>query len=148
MRSFILIFFLLCTYQLGAGIDKGSVAFIKGRAFIERGIKTLPAKLGSILKVGDKVNVEEGSQVSIELFGSGLIKITEKTSFQIPETEAGSERTSKISLFFGGLWVKAKKLLKGESFEIKTPTATAGVRGTTLGTEYDPDSGETGIQCA
>ena len=31
-----------------------------------------------------------------------------------------------------------KKLAKGESFEIKTPTATAGVRGTEFGTDFEP----------
>lgn len=72
----------------------GFVRFIHGRAFIERGIKALPAKVGSILHVGDKVNVEEGSQAEIELMGAGRIKITELTSFQIRETVTTPEKRS------------------------------------------------------
>jgi len=110
---------------------KGFVKTISGRAFIERGIKTLPAKVGSRVKVGDKVNVEEGSRVSIELFGSGLITITEKTSFQIPETESAPsfKEESVVKKTMSEAWHKVKHLLKGDSFEIKTPTAVCGVRG-------------------
>jgi len=139
--------FLSLSISFGA-IDKGVVKFKKGKAFISRGMQNLPANLGTILKAGDIIDVAKNSQVSIELNGTGLLKISERTRFQIPRAEEAKEKTSKVTLFFGGLWVKAQKLLKGESFEIKTPTATAGVRGTEFGTGFEPSSDEAMEQLA
>lgn len=139
--------FLSLSISFGA-VDKGVVKFKKGKAFISRGMQNLPANLGTILKAGDIIDVAKNSQVSIELNGTGLLKISERTRFQIPRAEEAKEKTSKVTLFFGGLWVKAQKLLKGESFEIKTPTATAGVRGTEFGTGFEPSSDEAMEQLA
>ena len=108
-----------------AAVNKGTIKFIEGKADILRGIQRINAKLGSALNPGDIINVRENSQVTIDLTETGLLKISARTKFQIPKTEETSTKTSKITLFFGSLWVKAKKLAKGESFEIKTPTATA-----------------------
>lgn len=112
-------------YSKSATNSAGRIAAIKGRAFIERGIKTLPAKVGSQVYVDDKVNVQEGSQVSILLFGSGLIKITEKTSFQIPETRKAGPPPGMATK----AWSAIKKLINGESFELKGTSSTGGVRG-------------------
>jgi hypothetical protein len=124
-----------------AAEEKGVITYSEGRAFVVRGVRTIPAKVGTILMAGDVVAVEEGSAVSIDLTNTGLLKISEKTKFEIPQTQAQEERTSSISLFFGGIWTEAKKLIQGESFEIKTPTATAGVRGTVFGTNFDETTG-------
>jgi len=136
---------VICAVVLFAGTvsaaeEKGKVTYIEGRAFIVRGMRTIPVKVGTELLAGDVVAVEEGSACSIDLINTGLLKISEKTKFEIPEQQAQQERTSSISLFFGGIWTEAKKLLQGESFEIKTPTATAGVRGTVFGTTFDEGS--------
>lgn len=129
------------TASFWAAEEKGVITYTEGRAFVVRGVRTIPAKVGTILMAGDVVAVEEGSAVSIDLTNTGLLKISEKTKFEIPQTQATEERTSSISLFFGGIWTEAKKLIQGESFEIKTPTATAGVRGTVFGTNFDESTG-------
>lgn len=132
---------LVFTASFWAAEEKGVITYSEGRAFVVRGVRTIPAKVGTILMAGDVVAVEEGSAVSIDLTNTGLLKISEKTKFEIPQTQATEERTSSISLFFGGIWTEAKKLIQGESFEIKTPTATAGVRGTVFGTNFDEATG-------
>jgi hypothetical protein len=109
---------------------KGTVAYMKGKGLIKRGLKNVPAQIGEDLYAGDVIQIDDKSVITIDLFKTGMLKIAEQTTFKIPETESKQIRTSKLNLFFGSLWVKASKLLKGESFEIKTPTATAGVRGT------------------
>ncbi len=105
---------------------RGEIAFLKGRAVIERGIKTLPAKVGSLLYAGDKVNVEEASQASIEIYGSGIIKITETTSFLIPEPNSNKSAPPSMA---DSMWGKMKDLLKGNNNDGAERTATAGVRG-------------------
>jgi hypothetical protein len=100
-----------------------AISKLSGRAFIERGIKTYPARIGSVLFPGDKINIEEASQLSI-YFNGGVMKITEKTSFQIPDRKYGSEISPPSEL-----WEAIKKLLKGDKFEIQAPTPSFGVRG-------------------
>lgn len=140
--KFCLIFFtIVFALPLHASLSKGTIRFLKGRAFVIRGgIQTLPAKVGLVINAGDLLTVDEGSYVSLELSNTGLIKIGEKTKFEIPVEEEAKQTTSKISLFFGGLWIKARKLLENESFEVKTPTATAGVRGTEFDVSFDSQS--------
>lgn len=116
---------LVDDYGKPTAISAGKITAIKGRAFIERGIKTLPAKVDSQVYVGDKVNVQEGSQVSILLYGSGLIKITEVTSFQIPETRKAGPPPGMASK----AWSEIKKLINGDRFELKGTSSTGGVRG-------------------
>jgi len=111
-------------YKASAVKSEGSISSISGRVFIERGIKTLPAKPGSRLYVGDKVNVEEGSKADIIVRG-GLIKLTEKMSFQIPDAPNAAPPPGMASK----AWIKIKKLLKGENFELQEASSTGGVRG-------------------
>jgi hypothetical protein len=40
-----------------------------------------------------------------------------------------SESLNKLGSFLSGLWTKIKELVRGESFGVRQPTATAGVRG-------------------
>ncbi len=111
---------------------KGTIVFIKGRAVIERGLFTLPARLGSDLISGDIIYVEEASQVTIELMGAGQIKLTEKSKFLVPPTQNAIPQTgisAEINAALDRAWAFTKEMLKGECFEIKTPTAIAGVRG-------------------
>jgi hypothetical protein len=44
-------------------------------------------------------------------------------------TDGFAESLSKLGNFLSGLWTKIKELVRGESFEVQQPTATAGVRG-------------------
>ncbi|MCY0149303.1 DUF2846 domain-containing protein [Hoeflea sp. G2-23] len=104
--------------------SEGNISSVIGRVFIERGIRTLPARPGSPLYVGDKVNVEEDSRANIIIRG-GLIKITEKMSYQIPDAPKAAPPPGMASK----AWIKIKKLLEGENFELKGATSTGGVRG-------------------
>ena len=111
-------------YKASAANSADRVSSVKGRVFIERGIKTLPAKPGSLLLAGDKINVHEGSRAEIIVRG-GLLKITEKTSFQVPDAPQATSPPGMASK----AWIKIKKLLEGENFELKGATSTGGVRG-------------------
>lgn len=106
-------------------ITRGEVLVVKGRAFIERGIRTLPANIGSPLLEGDKLNVEAGSQASIELLGIGRLTITEMTSYQIRAREAGTPEQSLLD----DLWDVTKDAIEGNTFELKNNSSTGGVRG-------------------
>ena len=103
------------------------IVSVKGRAFVVRGMKTFPASEGMKLAAKDIVASEDGSIVTIYIMGSGELKITEKSKFEIPERFA--EQSPSEPGLADQAGQEFKKILQGESFEIKTPTATCGVRG-------------------
>jgi uncharacterized protein DUF2846 len=111
-------------YRSGPAKPGDRIVSVSGRAFIERGIKTLPANAGDQLVAGDKVNVQIGSRAVISVRGGELI-ITEKTSFQVPDASEAVAPPGMASQ----VWNEIKKLLKGQSFELKNVTSTGGVRG-------------------
>lgn len=106
------------------------IVSVKGRAFVVRGSRTLPAAKGMKLAGKDIVASEDGSLVTIYVMGSGELKITEKTKFEIPQIvyqppaepgllEQGAQKGAQTF----------KRILQGESFEIKTPGGACVVRG-------------------
>lgn len=104
--------------------DAKYINSVAGRIFVVRGVRTIPAKAGTTLKVGDVVAVEEGSYAKLTLGDKSLI-ISEKTKFEIVEEYEKAPPPS----FTSRIWTGLKNLIQGPSFEIKVPTATAGVRG-------------------
>jgi len=115
--------------EFGTGIEKGRISFVEGRAHIQRGNRIIPAVVGEGLLAGDTV-VSESGMVTIEGEASGSLKIPAGIRLEIPEEKAVKKTSSSsLSVMIGNIWGKTKELLGGESFEVKTPTGTCGVRG-------------------
>jgi len=107
---------------------KGKITYKRGNIFIENGIKRAPASVGTELRSGDVVVVEEGGEAAVSLFDGGLVKITEKNKFMVPSPYFPKSQ-SKLTLYSEYLWCRLKKATKGESYEINNPAAAGGVRG-------------------
>ena len=97
------------------------------------------------LKSNDTVSVgtairtgADGSAILMWNNGNAL-KLTPLTSMTIDEAMIdGTKEVSKATLSSGKLFATAKKLsAAGSSFQVKTPTAVAGVRGTDFTAETD-----------
>jgi hypothetical protein len=136
MKSFVLLL-LLCASAFCE--ELAEVTYCKGLAYKINGMNRVPLKVGDKLNSSDEVETDSGASMTITMPEHGVIKIFAPTRFKIPEIESNQKKLSFLTLSFGSLWCSVKKLLQGESFEIKTPTATAGVRGTVFGVQYDPN---------
>ncbi len=101
---------------------KGKIINYTGRVFIERGIDLIKPAYNEPLYSADTVIVEEGARAVIEMDDGQKIVIEKKMRYTLSASELAASRTSKITLFFGGIWVKMKKMFHNEEFEIKTPT--------------------------
>lgn len=106
----------------------GEIVSTVGRVLTVRGIRTLPAVPGMQVYGGDVVVVEQGAQAVLDLAAQGRIALLEQTRFDVPG-DADPEPSGTVGSFLGSGWTRLKRLLQGETFEIKTPTAVAGVRG-------------------
>ena len=88
--------------------------------------------MGSDLYQGDRIRTRADATVDIQI-GRSVVRVKEKSEVSLAtlfmDRSTGSENTS-LELAIGTVLAKPKKLVKGESFMVKTPTAVAGVRGT------------------
>ncbi len=120
--------------------NSAKIAFVVGSAEIKRGDKTEAAAVNAVVKSGETVKTGAGAMLVLQVSGSGNIKVHENTEF-VFDTIDESGKTS-IDLKNGSLYSKLKKLSKDQSYEIKTMTFTAAVRGTEfLSTSSEKDSG-------
>ena len=100
-------------------------------------------KNGAPVAIGDSVNEKDSivtgplSSCDIKL-GSSIIRVKEKSKmlFSALGIKNSVENTT-LDLGEGRMLCKPKKLLKDESFTVKTPTAVAAVRGTEFTVETD-----------
>jgi hypothetical protein len=120
--------------------NSAKIAFVVGSAEIIRGGISEAAAVNSVVKSGETVRTSAGSMIVLQVSGSGNIKVHENTEFVFDAIDE-SGKTS-IDLKNGSLYSKLKKLSKDQSYEIKTMTFTAAVRGTEfLSTSSEKDSG-------
>ncbi len=140
-KSLLFLCFLIGSPLFGA---QATIAYLKGGAYIEKGFEVRSARVGSKLKGGEILKVMQDSQATVRFNSGVLVKISETSRFEIQKSEEKS-MTSGILLWAGSLWCSIRGSLKGESFEITTPTATAGVRGTEFEVAYNSSSEETEI---
>ncbi len=100
-------------------------------------------KNSAAVQIGDVIQEKDIIQTGADSFcdikiGQSLIRVKQKTTVVLAALirQGGMENTS-IDLSSGKMLCKPKKLIKSETFMIKTPTAVAGVRGTQFTVEAD-----------
>ena len=97
----------------------------------------MPVEIGEIVKEKDEIKTAEDSFCDIKI-GSSIIRIKEKSDVIVSSLlRKGNLENTQLGLDRGRMLCKPKKLLKSESFIVKTPTAVAGVRGTKFIVEAD-----------
>lgn len=95
------------------------------------------AEIGDIIKEKDLIQTGAGSFCDIKIGGS-IIRIKEKSKLVVSSLlRKGELESTELGMDVGKMMCKPKKLLKSENFTIKTPTAVAGVRGTSFTVEAD-----------
>jgi hypothetical protein len=94
-------------------------------------------QIGDIIKEKDVIQTGTDSFCDIKI-GDSLIRVKQKTKVVLSALmRQGAIENTAMELDTGKMLCKPKKLLKSESFLIKTPTAVAGVRGTQFIVEAD-----------
>lgn len=92
-----------------------------------------PAKIyaGDLLREGDRIETGEKSYLDLSLAGGGQARVKESTTIELAVLRKETDRNRIEILQQKGSSVHTfKKLAKGDMYQITTPTAIAGVRGT------------------
>jgi len=92
---------------------------------------------GTVLKTGP------ASSLTLNWIDGTRLKVGPETIMTVLKCQINHDTGEQVSLFrldVGEIWVRVRKLLSRESkFEIRTPTATAGVRGTVFVVRVTPE---------
>ncbi len=139
-----IIFIIICILSLSVLLNAESINVkiinIEGGVTIQKanGNKISAAK-GSIVSTGDIITTAQRSICDLEFSDNTYSRIGELSELKISEAESKEKHTLfgikkdkkiKLDLAKGAFLSKMKKLGNKEVFEVKTPVAVVGVRGT------------------
>ncbi len=111
------------------------VVFAVGDSSIKHADNTLEkAQLGTALKAGDHVVTGDNGKVDVQFPDGSNIRISPKSVIDFSKLSQNNEGTSQteIALVSGKVFAKVNKAKKDDNFTVVTPTAIAGVRGTSF----------------
>ena len=120
-------------------IDYGRITLQAGSVIIIRNGLKNPAAIGDLVYKDDIVITKKSSHCDIQL-SDNIIRLKEQSKIRLIEIfkdTIKSKEKMKIYLVLGKIFIKARKLTKEYSFNIYTPTAVVGVRGTEFLVEND-----------
>ncbi len=117
--------------------QNGVITFLEGQVEVKKSGEGQwnPARPNMILTEKDLIRVRSQSRAELILDNQSVLRLSENTLLTLQKME--EERTVKkestrMEMSMGRLWVKVSKLFNpGSRHDVKTPTAIAGVQGTT-----------------
>lgn len=142
LRYCLIISLLLIATLSWSADDKAIVSYMEGAVSKSRdGKDWKPLSKGDALTEGDSIKTGAKSRLELTLFDGSKVRFSEGTNFKVDALMFKEEESSLgIDVFFGKAWAKVSKGKKGSRFEVKTPNAVAGVRGTIYRIDVNNDT--------
>jgi len=112
---------------------QGRITALKGRLEVKKKDSRVwtAAKPGMNVFYGDAIRTGDPGEGVITLVDDSFIKVHSNSQIILNTIISPLEKKNSILLFFGRVWNKiSKKSLRRKVFEVQTPTAVCGVRGT------------------
>jgi ferric-dicitrate binding protein FerR (iron transport regulator) len=128
--------------EAAAQIRAGTVIGIQGNAGVERNGQTTPAALTTPIMEGDTIATAERASMTVGLIDGSRLTLSESSSIVIYRVKvepaiAGLANRFFVKLFNGALGsVVTPAIENSAQFEVHTPNAVVGVRGTDFETKY------------
>jgi uncharacterized membrane protein YgcG len=133
------------TVAMAQAAKAGVVTTLQGTATVARATapQPTPLKFKDDVFIQDHIVTGESSIVRILLGGKAVVTVRERSALTIHETPTTS--TIEISAGKIALAVAKERMKPGESVQIKTPNAMAGVRGTVVIADVTPGADATSV---
>jgi hypothetical protein len=123
------------------------LSILDGSASVARGTAAFAvASDGDIVNTGDRVQTGDTGHAMVTFFDGSTLEIEPATTVQVEESASAASGaiSIRIAQTIGRTWASVQKLTRADSkFEIRTPSLTAGVRGTGFVTEVLADGTST-----
>src|SRR3954469_11065216 len=128
-----------------AGTKAGSITALLPVATIDRGTgktkTTVEAKKGDDIVWNDLVKTQKGGRARITLTDQSVLSLGSQAELRIVKHDARTQQTA-LQLTYGRVRAEVASVTRdGGRFELRTPTAVAGV----IGTDFGADSSVPGI---
>jgi hypothetical protein len=130
--------------------EVGTIAALEGTGEIARGSTRLAAALGAAVHQGDELRTGNPGRVRIVFQDDSVLTVSDGSRVVVDEQVFNPSQGRSRSLF-GLLQGKVSAVVSeyyhqpGSSYQIKTATAVAGVRGTEFVVVYDPRTQQTDV---
>ncbi|MCK9182837.1 MAG: FecR family protein [Fibrobacteraceae bacterium] len=137
IESIILKALLICTLLLPSAFAQtnafiGKTKFVLGEVSIQKKSQGNwnPLRIGIKVKPVDLIRTLVESEAGIALNDGSLITIEENTTIHFEGAEASTKPGTSIKIKSGRVFFDVQKQSQGNTFQFKTETATAAIRGT------------------
>jgi hypothetical protein len=117
-----------------SGIDAGTVVRVNGHPTCVRAGVVRPLKRGDAVAIGDRITTDAESKIKLLLADDSVLAIGAGSTVTLDDLTLGANgRTGRLGVLVGRFKLAIAAWLSGPSdYEVRTPTAVAGVRGTVL----------------
>jgi len=132
LSAFFLVF-ILASSSLAASEPLGNFSDVTGSIAVRHKgtVKWIPARVDMPVYYGDTIQSGLDGQGQIVFSDESLLKINPNSRLAINTIISPVEKKNSVLLFFGRIWSKvSRKAFKRKTYEVQTPTAVCGVRGT------------------
>ncbi len=145
--SLALLLLLACASLARAQEKVGSAAALEGKAeVLHKGVAAwVPLASGDPVFVGDQLRTLADSKLKVVFREDSVLSLAANSTLTVTEQTAAPAPVSTFSLLLGTLKaIVTERYAEPQArFEVETPTAVAGVRGTGFIASYDPTKEET-----
>ena len=121
----------------------GQITACTGEVELRRAKETVwtKAELNMPVYFGDQIKTLEAGNITITFLDESLMTVHPNTHVALNTIISPLEKRNSVLLFFGRIWNKVRrKIVQMRGYEVQTPTAVLGVRGT----EFEAGSYEDG----
>jgi hypothetical protein len=137
------LFLVSATGEASAADEAGTVSRMRGAATAQSPAETRPLATGDAIYVGDRIDTGADSRLELTLLDGAVMTLGDNSSLLIDRYLVSASGSGSGSLnVLGGVFLAVTGALgktPGADFNVTTPVATIGVRGTTFWGELQSD---------
>lgn len=141
-RYTLVVIALVATATSAFATDSAWVAQINGAPTLTRAGATTALQRGAAVQVGDAIETDEAAKVKLLLADDSVLAIGPRSRVTLTDFQLQPQsRTMRLKVLAGRFKLAVSKFFSGPTdYEVMTPTAVAGVRGTVLWGDTDLDA--------
>ncbi len=131
MAIFALIFLALLIPSSVLAAPIGKISAVQGNVDVTVGsTPAVAAREGMPVNEGDILRAKSKSKAEVTFNDGNQLRLAANTRLKITAYAVGEKKSNFLNLFRGKMQSMVKNLGKGSTYEVRTPTAVCGVRGT------------------
>jgi hypothetical protein len=141
--GFLVVLMIVCALPALAQ-EVGTVAEFEGTADIGRGGAWAPAVIGAPIEQGDQLRTGKPGRFKVVFQDDSVLSVSDQSLVVVNE-QVFDPASGKARSYFDLIHGKLNSIVSdyygrpGSSYQVKTATAVAGVRGTEFSVSFDPD---------